>query len=241
MSNGNDPDIERLALDSAEKALLQMHRNYTKAFQRKRAEQVGEEASQLGFDFERFEADLDAIEQGGLEHALLAAIAVADDLLAAMYRRERRERLQVKDLLSPLGPLGDFNKRLKVAALANIIDEDTLSFFDELRKARNRIAHSPRPQPPTALQVRQLIDAAPVWLEVFMVEETMAKIDRTSENTLKAAILVHLAKLAWMTLLNPLARRADVPLTILLERPRRPEVFVKLSKLGIGRARNLLR
>lgn len=241
MATANDADIEALDLDEAEKWGLQLHRNYTKAFQRRRAEKIGEEASNLKFDFDGFEAYIDAIIPASLEHAILAAVAVADQLLVEMFQRERRERLKVADLLGPLGPLGDFNKRLKVAALADLIDEDDLTFFDELRKLRNRIAHSPHPSPPTGQQVKSVINSAPEWLDTMIEEYQLPDVDRTSERTLKAAIILHLAKLAWGTLLRPLARRADVPLMVLLEKPRRPAVFVRFAKLGVYRAEPLLR
>lgn len=240
MATPNDPDIEALNLDEAEIWGLQLHRNYTKAFQRRRAEKIGTEASSLKFDFDGFEAHVDAIIHAGIEHAILAGVAVADHLLVEMFQRERRERLKVADLLGPLGPLGDFNKRLKVAALADLIDEDDLTFFDDLRKLRNRIAHSPNPSPPNGQQVKSVINSAPEWLDTMIEGYQLPDVDRTSERTLKAAIILHLAKLAWGTLLRPLARRADVPLMVLLEKPR-PDVFVRLAKLGVYRAEPLLR
>jgi hypothetical protein len=176
-----------------------------------------------------------------LERAILAAVAIADELLTEMFRRERRERLKVADMLGPLGPLGDFNKRLKVAALAGLIDEEDLTFFDELWKIRNRIAHSTDPRPPTGQQIKAVIASAPDWIEVMLAERQVQDIDRTSDQALKAAIIVHLAKLAWGTLLRPLARKADVPLMVLLEKPQRPAVFIRLAQIGIYRAEALLR
>lgn len=240
MEGENDHDIEALDLSEIEKSGLQVYRNYTKAFQKKRAEHVAEEAARLEFNFPRFEAHLDEIMRASLEHAVLAAVAMADELLGEMYRRERRERLKVSDMLGPLGPLGDFNKRLKVAALAGLIDEDDLTFFDELRKVRNRIAHSTAPQAPTGQQVKAVIDSAPGWIEVMLENKRVREVDRTSDRALKAAIIVHLTKLAWGTLLRPLAREADVPLSVLLEEPQRPDVFIRLAKLGIYRAEALL-
>ncbi|MDQ4086839.1 MAG: hypothetical protein M3177_02305 [Pseudomonadota bacterium] len=241
MAGKIDDDIERMELGELEKHLLQMHRNYTKAFQRRRAEELGKTVSRIGFDFDGFEGDLAAIENKRLENAILAAVAVADDLLAAMCRRQSKDGGEVKALLGPLGPLGDFNKRLKVAALAGFIDTNDLAFFDGLRKLRNPIAHSSRPKPPNRDQIARLIDSAPEWLDALIAEGRVpAGVDRGSETTLKAAIFVHLAKLAWGTILTPLAKQAEVPLAILLEEKVRPEAFVRLSKLGVSRAVALL-
>lgn len=235
MSKPLDNDIEEMNLDEIEKHLLQLHRNYTKAFQRKRAASVDKASLSIGFDLESFEAHLIEIEDSDPARAILIGVAVADQLLADMYKRSDRQRLDVKNLLGALGPLGDFSKRLKVAALAEFVDENDLVFFDELRKMRNRIAHSTSPSPPTPVEIERLIKSAPEWLDALIEAGKISeKQVRSSPAILKAAIQVHLAKLAWGTILRPMCLKADVPLSIMLE--HRPEILSRLSTIGILRA-----
>ncbi len=236
-----DPDIAELDLDDFEKNGLQQYRNYTRAFQRKRAERIGEDADLVEFDLATFETDLEAIASSGASGAVLSGIAIADDLLLDMFKREKRERLQVDSLLGPLGPLGDFNKRLKVAALVSLIDADDLVFFDELRKIRNGIAHSRRPHSPSSAQIEQLIEAAPHWLEAFETDESLVveNPERHTEAILKASIVMHLSKLAWRSILGPLAQEAQVPISMLLEKP--PPIFKQISKVGGVITRRLLK
>lgn len=227
-----DPDIAELNLSESEKHGLQLYRNYTRAFQRKRAERIVVEADLIEFDISRFETDLKTIASSAALGAVLSGVAIADHLLLEMFKREKRERLEVNKLLSPLGPLGDFNKRLKVAALVGLIDTDDLTFFDELRKIRNSIAHSRRPHTPSSTQIKHLIDAAPEWLETFENDERFGvkSFERHTETILKASIVMHLSKLAWRSILGPLAQESEVPIFVLLENP--PLIFKQISKAG---------
>jgi len=239
LDEGIDRDIATLELDDVEKSLLQMHRNYTKAFQRKAAETIDKQTAGT-FDIAEFEGDLGFIASAPLDRAVLATVTLADTLLEAMYKRDARPRLQMSQMLGPLGPLGDFNRRLKVAALSEFIDEDDLTFFDELRKLRNRIAHGKRPSSPTAQQIRQVVSDDPVWLSALAERGSVSSdIDLGSEAILRASMLLQVAKLAWGTLLRPRAMKAGVPLGIMIE--ERPALFLEISRVGTRAAINVLK
>ena len=239
MIKNMDNDIAALKLDDVEKTAMQVYRNYTKAFQRRRAELIDEETSQLNFDYDHFELELSQLENSSIENSILGCIAIADELLKAMFLRDDRARLQIKSLLGPLGPIGDFNKRLKVASLAGFIDENDLIFFDELRKMRNRIAHSTQPRPPKPSELEKINCVSSEWLNALINEgEISDDFDHNSPDVFRSLMLVQLSKLAWGTLLRPYALKAQVPFEIIIE--KQPTVFKRLSKLGVKRAINIL-
>ncbi|HRD47290.1 MAG TPA: hypothetical protein PLF78_12490 [Caulobacter sp.] len=234
-----DDDIGSLSLSDVEKNGLQVFRNYTNAFQKQAAKDVAAAAGEVLFDTDQLSDDLAEIALSEPIIAVLQAAAVADELLKDMFQREGRKNLKPEPLLGPLGPLGDFNKRLKIAALAGFIDDNDLTFFDELRQVRNRIAHSRRARAPTKEQVRRIIDATPCWLDAFERERGV-KIEgplRYSEAIFKAAIVMHLAKLAWGSVLTPLARKANLPVTALINQS---PLFADISRLGVTTALALI-
>jgi hypothetical protein len=234
-----DDEIAEMDLSDIEKDGLQVFRNYERTFRSHRAKKAIETAD-LDFDLEGFQADIANIESSPIVTAILASASVADELLRAMFQRHGHARLQMRDMLAPLGPLGDFNKRLKVAALAEFIDEDDLAFFDELRKLRNSIAHSRRPKEPTRAQIERVIQVAPEWLDALVAHERihLPTDDRHTETVLKAGMVMHLSKLAWMTLLGPLAKQAGLSVSTFIDQP--PPIFGDLARCGIYSATGLL-
>jgi hypothetical protein len=78
------------------------------------------------------------------------------------------------------------------------------------------------------------------WLDALIGHERVSLdvVDRESEAVLKAGMAMHLSKLAWQTLLAPLARQAGLPTSALLESP--PIIFTGISKIGVLTATRLL-
>lgn len=206
----------------------------------KRAEGVSDAIDAVSFDLDQFTADVDGVIEAPLLEGVLATAQIADELLQNMFLRQDEPRLEMKSLLNALGPLGDFNKRLKVAALAGFIDHESLVFFDNLRRVRNKIAHSRKPSPPTKEQVAKLIDGSPQWLESLRAagRVSVGDNDRHGTAVLRAAMVMQLTMLAWQCLSGPAVRRAEIPMTAVLNCP--PAIFGRLSQTGIYRAEKIL-
>lgn len=234
-----DDDIQALSLSDLEKNGLQVFRNYTNAFEGHAAKELVAAADKIPFNLDQLSDDLAEIALAEPIIAVLQAAAVADELLKEMFQREGRKNLKPEPLLGPLGPLGDFNRRLKIAALAGFIDDDDLIFFDELRQMRNRVAHSRRARAPTRDQIRRIVDATPQWLDAFESERGV-KVEsawRYSDAIFKAALIMHLAKLAWGSVLTPLARKAGLPVTKMM---KLSPLFASVSLLGTTMAFTLI-
>jgi len=214
--------------------------NYLRAIHKRVAETIDEETSGLPFDVGGFGLKVQRLVLEEARYAVLGAVTIADDLLVDMFRREARPEIEMPALLGPLGPMGDFNRRLKVAAIAEFIDDDCLKYFDELRKMRNRIAHSDQPSNPNRSEIERLMRVSPTWLDVIETHEELVgqKVDRGTNPALLASVAVHLSLLAWQSILVPAAKRAGVPISALIE--RQPKVFAATSSVGMGVAMGVL-
>lgn len=213
-----DEDIAAMDLSDVEKNGLQVFRNYNKAFERKRVEQARERAKAIIYDVPRLRGDIEAMIGARCEIALLAACSIADDLLRDMFLRLEKPGLNVKDMVAPLGPLSDLNRRLKVAALADLIDSDDFEFFDRLRKFRNQVAHGRRIHPPNKGQLITLMEATPEWLEAMGSPDIdyRALPPAGIELLFKAGMAMHLGKLALRTVFGPLAKSMNVTVSDLV-------------------------
>lgn len=227
-------------LSVEEQSGVDYYRRFHAAVLKRRAAELGAEIDAIAFDVDKFEADLDTLMSADLLVSVLAAAHVADNLLREMFLRHPSPRIDTKALLGPLGPLGDFNKRLKVAALSGLIDTESLAFFDELRKLRNSIAHSPRPAAPNEGQIARLIEASPAWADALISERgwELPGQWRQSPEAFLAASIMQLMMLAWSSLAAPLAIRAGLSLSLLVE--QKPAVFIRISKAGVERAVEVL-
>lgn len=235
-----DDDIVGLPLSDVEKNGLQVFRNYSRAFHRKKVEEAKEKAAGLTFDVEGLRGDIAALVTSPVELALLSACSIADDLLKDMFKRLEKPGLKVAEMVSPLGPLSDLNRRLKVAALADFIDQDDFGFFDGIRKLRNKVAHGRRAQPPTTEAIAKLIDEIPYWLDAIAPSRAEAKTlpPSTVESLFKAGLAVHLSKLALNTLYGPLAKSLGVQVHQLIESPN--SIAFEISGVGMATAVEIL-
>jgi hypothetical protein len=237
-----DPDIAAMNLSDWEKNGLQTFRNYTRQFSKHRFRSVEAEVQKLNFDMDAFTADIRFLEHADLKDSILAACSIADNLLLDMYKRDRRERLDMNSLVAPLGPLGDFSKRLRIAAFVQLIDTDTFTFFDLLRSLRNKIAHANQPAAPTDSQLSRPVDHCAEMFDVMATHPDGPTNWRNLPRSmlLKAACAIHLSKLAWQTLYMPLCRRFDVPVSHVWEEDG-TRIFNEISAAGVTSGLRTLR
>jgi len=139
-----DTDIAALKLSDVEKNGLQVHRNYSLAFEKHRNKDFATEVDSAQFD----------LEQLGQIHALILkedprflsviVSAFADEQLDLMFRREIPQNIPGgrATLFSGFGPLSRFSRRIQVAYAFNWVSEDLLTNIDKLRKLRNDVSHN---------------------------------------------------------------------------------------------------
>lgn len=127
----------------AEKAGLQVFRNYSKAFEQHRARKFAEDVDQVDFPLVDFAALCKLIVSEQERFVPVVACAYADDLLKAMYQREIPRSVPGGrgEMLSGLGPLSALAQRIQVAYAFSWLSEDILEELNHLRKLRNDISH----------------------------------------------------------------------------------------------------
>ncbi|MDP2781045.1 hypothetical protein [Devosia sp.] len=233
--------IDGSALSLVERNGIEFFKNYMRGIHQRVAEKIDSESAAFPFDSDRFRQKLSTLVEAEPRYAVLAAVGIADNLLIEMFKREKRPQIEMQTLLGPLGPLGDFNKRLKIAAISDFISDDCLSYFDELRKMRNRIAHAEAPENPDETEIKKLLNQSTAWLEAIETDPRLKApdINKGSREALIASMLVHLALLAWQSMLMPLSNANGVPLQLLIERGAK--VFTSTSAIGMGIALDVLR
>lgn len=80
---------------------------------------------------------------GGHRGLVLVWASIIDDVLERMLKsyfvpinREQRD-----ELFGPMGPVGEFSNRIKMAFALGLIKRDEMDCIDELRRIRNKFAH----------------------------------------------------------------------------------------------------
>lgn len=143
MPDFHDPDIAALKLSQGEKDGLQVHRNYTAAFERDRAKRFADSVK----PDPRVLADLSSLLQlvSNEEPRSLPVIACAfaDDHLKEMFRREIPDGVPGGrgELLSGFGPLARLSQRIQMAYAFGWLSHDLLIEVDHLRRVRNDVSH----------------------------------------------------------------------------------------------------
>ena len=232
--------IDGTGLTAGEQNGIEFFKSYMGSIHGRIAEKIDSETTRFNFDVDGFRQKVRQLDHEDPRFAVLSAVSIADGLLIEMFKRERRPQLEMSSLLGPMGPLGDFNKRLKIAAISDFISDDCLIYFDELRKIRNRIAHSENSKKPSTEEIRRVVGQSPSWLEAMREEPRLyvPEIDMGGQKILSASLAVNLSLLAWQSILLPLINANGIPLQLLIDRSA--VIFTSTSAIGMGIAMELL-
>lgn len=140
-----DDDIAAMELSREEKNGLQVFRNYDRAFSANAVQRFIATVDEESFDTGVLERVVSIVANDDYRLVTIVACAFSDDLLKDVFKELATERAignNAAALLGPLGPLGDFSKRIQVAAIFDVMSIDLLTDLDRLRSARNKIAHA---------------------------------------------------------------------------------------------------
>ncbi len=212
---GNVPKLSEL-----QRATVQFYKNFQLAVQKRNLKKIKSDIDDHFINIEILESQFKYIEMATIENAILSCIAICDDLLKEMFLRESRPSIDIKSMLGPLGPLGDFRKRLSVTSIANYVDDYDIQFLDGLRKLRNNIAHAAIPKPPDENQVRNLLNELPDLVEMFLENKIFSFATKQSlDEKLRAMMVWQIAQLGWKTVVYPQTNKHGVPRELFLEEP----------------------
>jgi len=144
MSMTWDSDIAALSISDVEKNGLQVFRNYSRAFERKAAQQFISESDNKQYDISKLEKILNLIAVEDIRFLPVIAASFADDQLEEMFKREIPESVPGgrASMLSGFGSLSRFSQRIQVAYAFNWMTRDVLQELDHLRKIRNDTSHN---------------------------------------------------------------------------------------------------
>ncbi|WP_201169638.1 hypothetical protein [Halorhodospira halophila] len=139
-----DKDIAALDLSDPEKNGLQVYRNYTTAFEKRRAKEFSEEVNAESYNISGLDGVCDAIASDDERFLPVIACAFSDEALHEMYKREIPKGIPGgrDSLFAGYGPFSSLSKRIQVACAFGWLSEDILQDIDSLRKIRNKISHS---------------------------------------------------------------------------------------------------
>ena len=139
-----DPDIAALKLSDVEKNGLQVHRNYSRAFEKHRNKDFAAEVNGNSFDLEQLSRIHELIVTEDPRFLAVIVSAFLDEHLDQMYRREIAKNIPGgrATLFSGFGPLSRYAQRIQVAFAFGWLSEDLLAEADKLRKLRNEVSHN---------------------------------------------------------------------------------------------------
>lgn len=138
-----DADISALNLTPEEKNGLQVFRNYSAAFDRRRAAQFIENLDAQPIDISDLERVVGHVLNEESRMLPVIACAFADETLLAMLKREIPGGVPggKESLLSGFGPLGRLSSRIQICYAFGWLSQDLLRDLNALRKIRNDISH----------------------------------------------------------------------------------------------------
>ena len=138
-----DSDINAMTLSDVEKNGLQVFRNYSSAFEKRRADQFAEQANKRPVDLSELGKLFELLITEEIRTLPVIACAFADDQLQAMFRREIPAEVPggQNELLTGFGPLSRLSQRIQIAFAFGWLSPDLLDELNHLRKIRNDISH----------------------------------------------------------------------------------------------------
>jgi hypothetical protein len=139
-----DPDIAALKLSDVEKNGLQVHRNYSIAFDIHRNKDFAAEVDNGGYKLDQLGRIQELILKEDPRFLAVIVSAFVDEQLDEMYRREIPQNIPGgrSTLFSGFGPLSRFSQRIQVAYAFDWLSRDLLTDVDKLRKLRNDVSHN---------------------------------------------------------------------------------------------------
>lgn len=138
-----DPDIAALKLTDVEKNGLQVHRNYSLAFEKHRNKDFAAEVDGAPFDLGQLGQIHELILEEDPRFLAIIVSAFVDEQLDQMFKREIPHDIPSgrATLFSGFGPLSRYAQRIQVAYAFDWLSRDLLVDADRLRKLRNDISH----------------------------------------------------------------------------------------------------
>lgn len=138
-----DPDIAALKLTNVEKDGLQVHRNYSLAFQKHRNKDFAAEVDRAPFDLDQLGQIHELVLKEDPRFLAVIVSAFVDEQLDQMFRREMPQNIPGgrATLFSGFGPLSRYSQRIQVAYAFDWLSRDLLVDADRLRKLRNDVSH----------------------------------------------------------------------------------------------------
>jgi hypothetical protein len=141
--NWFDPDIAAMELGYGEKAGLQIHRNYTRSFEKHAIERFVGTINEEPLDLTNFQRLVALIVKEDVRFLPVITCAFADELLKKVYKEILPNGIPggKGGMFGGYGPLSDLAKRIQLAYAFNILSRDLMKELDRLRSARNAISH----------------------------------------------------------------------------------------------------
>jgi hypothetical protein len=139
-----DEDIAKLDMSDEEKNGLQVYRNYTRAFDRRKNEEFIKELDGESPDITSLEKVMHLVATEDLRSIPIIACAYADDTLLDIFKREMPGDVPGGSpaLFGPYGPVSNLFNRLQLAYVFKLMSADVLQDLDLLRRVRNDISHN---------------------------------------------------------------------------------------------------
>jgi len=139
-----DADIAAMNLTDPEKDGLQVYRNYTRAFEKKRQEQFATGVDAIPLDVSELRRAMNLLTREDIRFIPVIACAFADDDLTTMFKRVLSEDIPggKKSMLGRFGPISSLFARIQFAFAFDMVHSDVLLALDKLRGHRNDIAHT---------------------------------------------------------------------------------------------------
>jgi hypothetical protein len=138
-----DTDIEAMSLSVEEKNGLQIHRNYSRSFEKKKVEEFALSVVPPPGVLADCQKVLKLMFSEEPRTLPVIACAFADDQLKEMFRRHIPKDVPGGPavLLSGYGPLSSLSHRVQMAYAFGWLNTDILLELDLLRKMRNDVSH----------------------------------------------------------------------------------------------------
>lgn len=139
-----DPDIRAMKLDYAQKAGLQIYRNYTHSFEAHAIKRLIEVLNRESLDLHDFENMANRIVSEDGRYLPVIICAYADDLLKGVFKSSLPDGIPggKASMISGYGALADLAKRIQLAYAFDVLSRDLMSELDKVRSVRNKLAHS---------------------------------------------------------------------------------------------------
>ena len=139
-----DPDIVALKLSDVEKNGLQVHRNYSLAFEKHRNKDFAAEIDRTSIDLEHLRRIHELIIKEDPRFLAVIVSSFVDEQLDEMFRREIPDSIPGgrSTLFSGFGPLSRYSQRIQIAYAFDWLSRDLLTDIDKLRKLRNDVSHN---------------------------------------------------------------------------------------------------